>query len=162
VKTATDAATGFAAGKVWTRIAPRGEQQLQATILFQNKEVARLDFDPPNDAVVMRGERPPVPPPGETPAPPVQITDNANGGPSVPVPPSPAPPANLDRLKAKLPEIIKALRVGQGAEILDREGFWKVPLIYQNRVVGELHVSADGTKLIQDFAAARDAAIFAR
>jgi hypothetical protein len=70
--------------------------------------------------------------------------------------------ANLEQIKSSLPGTIKALQVGQGAEIVGREGFWKVPLIYQNRVVGELHVSADGTKLIQDFAAAREAAIFAR
>ena len=69
---------------------------------------------------------------------------------------------NLDPLKAKLSEIVKGLSVGQGAEVMPREGFWKVPLIYQNRVVGELHLSGDGTKVMQDFAASRDAAIFAR
>ena len=45
---------------------------------------------------------------------------------------------------------------------MPREGFWKVPLIHQNRVVGELQISGDGTKVIQDFGAARDVAIFAR
>lgn len=188
VKTAADATTGFAPGQVWTRLAPRGEPQLQATVLYQNKEVARLDFDPATGALLMRGQRPPEPPlepqdrvrgPGAgpvppqaatvAPPPPVQLTDNADGGPSVPVPstsaplaPAPGAPAESNLVKTKLPEIIKALQVGQGAEILDREGFWKVPLIYENRVVGELHLSADGTKLIEDFAAARDAAIFAR
>ena len=196
VKTATDATSGFRPGQVWVRTAPRGEQQLQATILFQNKEVAHLDFDPVNGSVMMRGQRfpspppapdkpgsgaanpatpgtPPIPPAANAPLPPpAPLTDNANGGPSVPVPPAAAPPStippapnrqvSLDQVKAHLPETIKALRVGQGAEIMDREGFWKIPLIYENRVVGDLHLSSDGTKLIEDFGAARDAAIFAR
>ena len=158
VKTATDALAGFAPGQVWTRTAPRGEVQAQATILFQNKEVARLEFDPATGALLMRGQRHPEPPPAADGAP--RAPRGPVAAPSVP--PAPTAPVDLDQIKARLPDIIKSLSVGQGAEILGREGFWKVPLIYQSRVVGEVRLSADGTKIIQDFAAARDAAIFAR
>ncbi len=178
VKTATDALAGLSAGQVWTRTAPRGEQQVQATLMFQGKEIARLEFDPANGSLLTRGQRLPVPPPapGEDrgPAarpnvPPAPAADADKPG-NIPVPPAPgveaprpaAPPVNLDLIKAKLPETVKGLSIGQGAEIMPREGFWKVPLIYQNRVVGELRLSADGTKVIQDFGASRDAAIFAR
>ncbi len=162
VKTATDALAGLSAGQIWTRTAPRGEQQVQATLVFQNKEVVRLEFDPANGSLLARGQRLPVPPAGP----------DAARGPAgrLDVPPAPDaaaprpvdPPVNLDPIKTKLPEIIKGLSAGQGAEIMPREGFWKVPIIYQNRVVGELRLSGDGTKVIQDFGAARDAAIFAR
>jgi hypothetical protein len=181
VKTASDALGGLAPGQAWVRTAPRGEQQVQATILFQNREVARLEFDPTNGSLLARGQRPPPPPapgapaapreargpaarpdapppqPGDAPAPPAPPVPGANA-PAAPA----APPVNLDQVKTRLAETIKALSVGQGAEIMAREGFWKVPLIYQNRVVGELRLSGDGTKIIQDFGAARDAAIFAR
>lgn len=178
VKTATDAVAGFAAGQVWTRTAPRGEPQLQATVLFQNKEVTRLEFDPATGNVLPRGFRPA--PPAITPPAPVPDTPNApavtpaaatpNNAPP-PVAGAPAPvlsvpasgsPTIPEQVKTRLPEVVKDLIVGQGAEVMGREGFWKVPLIYQNRVVGELRVSGDGQKVIQDFGAARDAAIFAR
>ena len=185
VKTAGDALAGLTAGQVWTRIAPRGEQQVQATLMFQGKEVARLEFDPANGSLLARGQHLPPPPDGpgagprerrgpavrpENPVPPAAAPDPAAGVnmpddgpvPPAPVPPVPAVPVNLDPVKGKLPDLIKGLGVGQGAEVMPREGFWKVPLIYQNRVVGELRLSGDGTKIIQDFGASRDAAIFAR
>ena len=180
VKTANDALGGLSAGQVWTRTAPRGEQQVQATLMFQGKEVARLEFDPINGSLLARGQHLPPPPdgpgagpreqrgpathPGAPVPPPAADADKTGGAPVPPAPivPVPAVPVNLDPIKGKLPEFLKGLSVGQGAEVMPREGFWKVPLIYQNRVVGELRLSGDGTKVIQDFGAARDAAIFAR
>ncbi len=200
VKTASDALAGLSAGQVWARTAPRGEQQVQATLMFQGKEVARLEFDPANGSLLARGQHLPPPPdgprgsaagpreqrgPSARPHPPEPPTDapvapdaaaDANKpvdapirpAPDAPVPdadipaPVPAVPVNLGPVKAKLAEIVKGLSVGQGAEVLPREGFWKVPIIYQSRVVGELHLSGDGTKVMQDFGASRDAAIFAR
>ena len=142
VKTADATLAGLTAGQVWARTAPRGEQEVRASLVFNGKEVACLDFDPATGSLRARGEGRPLPP--------------------VPPAPAPATPANLDPVKTKLADILKGLSIGQGAEIMPREGFWKVPLIFQNRVVGELHVSGDGTKVMEDFAAARDAAIFAR
>jgi hypothetical protein len=178
VKTASNALAGLSAGQVWTRTAPRGEQQVQATLMFQNKEVARLEFDPANGSLLARGQRPtpPTPLPGEGRGPgarpnvPPAPAGGADKPSNPPMPPTPdadgphpaAPPVNLDPIKAKLPDTIKGLSTGQGAEIMPGEGFWKVPLIFQNRVVGELRLSGDGTKIIEDFGAARDAAIFAR
>ena len=200
VKTASDTLAGLSAGQVWARTAPRGEQQVQATLMFQGKEVARLEFDPANGSLLARGQHLPPPPVGprgpaagpleqrgpaarpNQPAPPADapaapdVAADANKpidapippAPGAPVPdanipaPAPAVPVNLGPVKAKLAEIIKGLSVGQGAEVMPREGFWKVPIIYQSRVVGELHLSGDGTKVMQDFGASRDAAIFAR
>ncbi len=184
VKTASDALAGLSVGQIWTHKAPRGEQQLQATVMFQGKEVARLEFDPGNGSLLTRGQHLPASPAGprerrgsaphpNMPVPPVNgpETNKLAEAPVPPAPdvsspaaeaPAPVAPVNLDPLKAKLPEIVKDLSVGQGAEIMPREGYWKVPLIYHNRVVGELHLSGDGTKMMQDFGAARDAAIFAR
>ena len=186
VKTASDALAGLSAGQVWARTAPRGEQQVQATLVFQGKEVARLEFDSANGSLLARGQHLPTPPDGprgpaagpreqrgpaarpnpsmpppDAPAAPDAATD-ANQPVDALVPPAPAVPVNLGPVKAKLSEIVKGLSIGQGAEVLPREGFWKVPIIYQSRVVGELHLSGDGTKVMQDFAASRDAAIFAR
>lgn len=190
IKTATDALAGLTVGQVWTRTAPHGEPQVQASLMFQNKEVARLEFDPADGSLLTRGQHvPPPPAPGDPaagprdnrglaarPNPPVP-TDRPEA-PAMPapgnvapgdIPPPPAPvsrppgaTANLDQVKTHLPEIIKSLSVGQGAEVMPREGFWKVPLIHQNRVVGELRLSGDGTRVIQDFGASRDAAIFGR
>ncbi len=190
VKTANDALAGLSAGQVWMRTAPRGEQQVQATLVFQSKEVARLEFDPANGSLLARGQHLPLPPdgprgpatgpreprgPAARPNQPAPIAPDAAAdandpmdAPVFPAPdanvPAPAPvaPVNLDPIKAKLPEIVKALSIGQGAEVMPREGFWKVPIIYQNRVVGELRLAGDGTKIIQDFGASRDAAVFAR
>ena len=142
VKTATDALAGLSAGQVWSRIMPRGEQQAQATLMFQNKEVARLDFDPLTGALQSRGLRPPPParprddrrPPLRRSAPPVpgDATDRPKPD-TAPVPPptdatAPRPsaaPVNLDVIKAKMADTIKGLSVGQGAEIMPREGFGK-------------------------------------
>ncbi len=158
VKTANNALAGLTAGQVWTRTTPRGEQEVQATLVLNGKDVARLDFNPATDMLRARGEGRPLPPP----APPGPGTD-------APVPPAPdanapaAPfPVNLDPIKANLAGIVKGLSISQGAEIMPREGFWKVAIISGNRVVGELHISGDGMKIMEDFAAARDAAIFAR
>lgn len=141
---------------------------MRASLVFNGKEVACLDFDPATGSLRTRGESRPLPPadprgPGAPGAPvppdgPVPPAPNAN--PPVPLArdanaPAPATPANLA-------DVLKVLSIGQGAEIMPRGGFWKVPLIFQNRVVGELHVSGDGTRVMEDFAAARDAAIFAR
>lgn len=174
VKTASDALAGLSAGQVWTRIAPRGEQQVQATLLFQGKVVARLEFDPATGSLLARSQHLPPPPagPGEdrrpnVPPAPAAGVDKPGDAPVPAAPeadaPRPAPaPVNLDPIKASLSQTIKGLSIGQGAEIMPREGFWKVPLIFQNRVVGELRLSGDGTKVVEDFGAARDAAIFAR
>ncbi len=200
VKTASDALAGLSAGQVWTRTAPRGEQQVQATLMYQGKEVARLEFDPANGSLLARGPHLPPPPDGprgpaagpreprgptarpNKPVPPADapVAPDAAAdarqpvdapippAPDAPVPdanvpaPAPAVPVNLGPVKANLSEIVKGLSIGQGAEVMPREGFWKVPIIYQSRVVGELHLSGDGTKVMQDFGASRDAAIFAR
>ncbi len=154
VRTATDAVAGFSPGQVWVKTAPRGERQVQATILSGGKEVARLEFDPTTGALLPRGLRPP-------PARPVTVDSEAPA--PAPVDPSHAGGAVApEGLKARLPEIIRGLRVGPGAEVMGREGLWKVPLIFENRIVAELRVSGDGRRVIQDFGAARDAAIFAR
>lgn len=147
VKTAGDALAKLSAGQVWVRTAPRGEQQVQATLVCDGKDVARLEFDLAG-TLLTRGQRPPVPPRADA-----GHDQAANAK---------QPTPNLDAAKDKLAGIVTQLSVGQGAEIMSREGFWKVPLIYQSRVVGELRVSGDGAQLIQDFGASRDAAIFAR
>ncbi len=161
VKTANDALAGLTAGQVWTRTAPRGEQEVQATLVLNGKDVARLDFDPATGLLRARGEGRPLPPPAppgpgaDAPLPPPAPDANA------PAPVAPVP-VNLDPIKANLAGVVKSLSIGQGAEVMPREGFWKVPIISGSRVVGELHISGDGTKVMEDFAAARDAAIFAR
>lgn len=175
VKTASDALAGLTAGHVWARTAPRGEQEVQATLVFSGKDVARLDFDPASGALRARGEGRPLPPPAPPgPGAPVPLPPDAKvpaPGADAPMPPAPdanapAPvttaPVNLDPIKANLVGIVKGLSISQGAEVMPREGFWKVAIISGNRVVGELHVSGDGLKVMEDFAAARDAAIFAR
>ncbi len=156
VKTAATAVAGLAPGQVWVHTAPRGEQEIHATLLFENREVARLTLDARTGEVLARGRRPPASPRIPVAEPAVPPVDAA-----APVAPKPNP-APLDMVKTRLPQIIKELSVGQGAEAIPREGFWRVPLIDGNRVVGELRLSGDGSKVIQDFAAARDAAIFAR
>lgn len=178
VKTANDTLAGLKVGQVWARTAPHGEKQVQASLVFDGKEVAHLNFDPATNLLRARGEGP-LPPagprgpgaPGGAPVPPAGAPvppppDSNASAPAANAPasntPAPAAPVNLDPVKSKLGDLIKGLSVGQGAEIMPREGFWKVPLIYQNRVVGELQISGDGAKVIQDFGAARDAAIFAR
>ena len=55
---------------------------------------------------------------------------------------------NLDSIREKRPELVRGLSVGQDAKVMPREGFWKVPLVYQNRVVDELRLSGDGTKVV--------------
>lgn len=138
------------------KVAPRGEPHIQATILFQNKQVARLEFDPVTGDLLPRGFRPMPQPPS--------TADGPNPRTSVEPPPDsrnvPAP--ILDEVKARLPGILRELTTDQGAEVMGRESAWKVPLIFQNRVVGELRVSGDGRTVIQDFGATRDSATFDR
>jgi hypothetical protein len=45
---------------------------------------------------------------------------------------------------------------------MPREGFWKVPIIYQGAIVADVQVTGDGARILPDLGAARDAAIFAR
>jgi hypothetical protein len=54
------------------------------------------------------------------------------------------------------------LRAAGGAELMPREGFWKVPLVYQGAIVADVQVTGDGARILPDLGAARDAAIFAR
>lgn len=190
VKTASDALAGLTFGPVWTHTAPRGEQQVQSTLLFQGKEVARLEFDPADGSLLARGQHAPPPPapaeprekstsgvrpqppvPADAPDAPAAPGKNAAKAGDAPAPEAEAPapansapvdPAKLAQVKGQLPEILKGLSVGQGAEVMPREGYWKVPLISGSRVVGELRLSGDGKQVIQDFAATRDAVRFAR
>lgn len=178
VKTASDALAGLTVGQAWTRTAPRGEQQVQASLMFQGKEVARLDFDPADGALQARGQHLPPPPPGGPrdergpgPRPKGPLPADASDAPVPPkedaakpagIPASSTPAVKPDQIKTQLPEILKGLSVGQGAEVMPREGYWKVPLIHGSRVVGELRLSGDGKTVIQDFGATRDAAMFAR
>ena len=204
VQMATDTLAGLTVGQVWTHTAPRGEQQVQASLLFQGKEVARLEFDPATGALLARGQHTPPPPapggpredrrpgadqkpPAPTGAPAVPKTDVANPGaapaapapdlkalqsadapasgpdaPANPAPGKPVAPAKLDQVKGQLPDLLKGLSVGQGAEVMPREGYWKVALIHGSRVVGELRFSGDGKTVIQDFGATRDAAMLAQ
>jgi len=161
VKTVTDAVPSFASGQVWVKTAPLGEQQMEASLLFQGKEVARLALNPADGAILPKGMRtaPPSPPPGGAPPPPQPGALNANA----PVPP-PAPGAIVtpEQVKARLTDMVKALRPAGGAEVMPREGFWRVPFVYQGAIVADVQVTADGARILPDLSAARDAAIFAR
>ena len=201
VKTAADTLAALTVGQVWTHTLPRGEQQLQASLVFQGKEVARLEFDPANGELLARGQHTPPPPlpggpaaarddrgPGADSNPPAPATTADAPKPdaakptdaTVPAPDTTAPkpddsasstasatskpvvPAKLDQVKSQLADLLKSMSTGQGAEVMPREGYWKVALINGSRIVGELRLSGDGKTVIQDFGATRDAAMFAR
>ena len=179
VKTAADTLAALTVGQVWSHTLPHGEQQVQASLVFQGKEVARLEFDPATGALLARGQHTPPPPASGgpvaprddrgldvAPKPPIPTdapdAPQANAAPPPDAPAKPAAPAKLDLVKNQLPDLLKGLSAGQGAEVMPREGYWKVALINGSRVVGELRLSGDGKTVVQDLGATRDAAMFAR
>jgi hypothetical protein len=153
------------------KTAPLGEQQMEASLLFQGKEIARLAFNPADGTILPKGMPPaqPLPPPaGAPPAPPDAITPappqpGAPNPTNAPIPPPvPIGAVTPEQVKARLADMVKALRPAGGAEVMPREGFWKVPLVYQGAIVADVQVTGDGARILPDLGAARDAAIFAR
>ncbi len=147
VKLVTVAAADFAPGEVWLKTGPRGDRHLEASVLYQSKEIARLAFNPADGAVLPKGLRALPPAPAEQ----VQAQP----------PPAPSNGSAGDLERLRLADIVKNLRVAGGAEVMPREGFWRVPLIFQGAVVADVQVAGDGARILPDLGAARDAAIFA-
>ena len=58
--------------------------------------------------------------------------------------------------------MVSGLKVLPAVAVAGREGFWRIPVVYQDRIVANLMISGDATQVVEDFGAARDAAIYAR
>ena len=145
LKVGVDASGALAPGQLWTQTGPAGDQHVDATVLYQNKAVARLRFSPADGSLL---------PEGYDPAPPTQSTASSST--------ATVSDATLAKIRSELPAVVSGLKALPAVAVAGREGFWRIPVVYQDRIVANLMISGDATQVVEDFGAARDAAIYAR
>ena len=66
------------------------------------------------------------------------------------------PVAQWRAVKGILPSVVRRLKVLDGAEYLERENGWAVPIAYRGEVVARLRVTRDGKQVIPDYPAEQE------
>ncbi|WP_157627858.1 hypothetical protein [Thermodesulfatator autotrophicus] len=126
VATAQKAKMYLTAGKVWSMVAPRGEVEVKAAIVYDGTAVAVLHFNPLDGSILPLG---------------VHVV--ARG----------VSPQIIENVKRNLPAIISSLEVLNGAEYREPENAWCVPLAYKNMIVAHLKIYGDGIHVVPDYPA---------
>ena len=126
VTTAQKAKKYLAPGKVWSTVNPRGEVEVKAAIIYDGTAVAVLHFDPSNGLLLPLGISP------------------VKAGVS---------PQVIENVKRKLPAIVNSLEVLNGAEYIEPENAWCIPLAYKDMIVAHLKIYVDGIHIVPDYPA---------
>ena len=107
-------------GLVWTIRGPEGELELKGGVLYQGRLVGFIRFDPRTLEVLSIGYR-------------VRIYR-----------------ANVDYRRAyrKLRKVVRDLDILRGARYIEPEGCWGIPVVYRGKIVFELKVREDGSRVI--------------
>ena len=135
VDTARKAKAYIHAGKVWSFIAPRGESQIKAALLYEGATVALLRFNPVDGSLLPLGFEP-------------------RG--------YPVTQPTLEKIRRNLPEIVGELKVLDGVEYAEPENAWVVPLAFHGMIVAHLKVYADGIHIVPDIPAERESRMYGR
>jgi len=121
-------------GPVWTRRGPAGEAALMRALLYQGKCVVVVSLDPATGRPLPMGCRP------------LHLADAARG----------------DGVGRFLPPSMEALQALNGAEFLDRENGWAVPLAYHGEIVAHLRIARDGNRVMPDYPAEQEMRAFGK
>jgi len=124
VSTAKAARPYFAPGKVWAIRAPGGEVILKAAIVYKGIAVGVLEFNPVDGTLLPTGYHPRI------------YTKDISG---------------FNIVKKSLPEIISKIEVLDGAEFIEPEASWVVPLAVNGMIVSHIKVYYDGIHVVPDF-----------
>ncbi len=123
IKTAREAKKYFTSWKLWMHKGPAGEVVIKAAVVYRGVAVGALEFDPIDGNILPKGYHPS----------------------------SFESRVILEVVKNKLPGIIAALKVLDGAEFRDKERCWVVPLAYEGKIVAHLKVYEDGIHVVPDY-----------
>jgi len=126
VSTAKAARPYFAPGKVWAIRAPGGEVILKAAIVYKGMAVGVLEFNPVDGTLLPTGYHPRI------------YTKDIPG---------------FNIVKRSLPEIISKIEVLNGAEFIEPEASWVIPLAVNGMIVSRIKVYYDGIHVVPDFPA---------
>ncbi len=126
IETAKKIKTYLTAGKIWTRVAPMGEIEIKAAIIYDGTVIATLHFNPSNASIL-----------------PIGIHSTATE----------ASPQIIENIRHNLNTIISHLEIFNGAEYREVENVWCIPLVYKNMIVTYLKVYSDGIHIIPDYLA---------
>jgi len=109
-------------GRVWSHRAPRGEFEIKACLMLDDKPVTVLHFNPEDGSLLPKG-----------------LHALSAGKEEV-----------VATVEARLKSIPQEINVLDGAEFREPEFCWAVPLAHQGRIVGHIKVSADGANVVAD------------
>lgn len=116
------------AGQVWTKTTPHGEVEIKGSLMLEEEAVLALHFSPEDGSILPKG-----------------LHGLSQGKPEV-----------TGVVEALLPEITKEIEAMDGAEYREPESCWAVPVVYRNKIVGHLKVTADGSSVMPDKKAAQE------
>ncbi len=130
IDTAKRAKLYFIPGKVWCSIAPRGETEIKAGIVYNGVVVGILHFSPLSGSVLPLG----VPPA-------IYNVQTSSVDEKVKI------------VKMNLPKILKDIKVLEGVEFREPENAWVIPLSYNGMIVSHIRVYVDGIHIVPDYPA---------
>lgn len=134
VATAKKAKPYLTAGRIWTMIGPRGDVEIKAAILYDRIAATVLHFNPVDGSILPLGVLP--------------IVSRTT--------------IQLIKIKDKLPAIIRAIEVLDGAEYREPENAWVVPLAYKDMIVGYLKIYVDGIHVVPDYPANQEMQVYGK
>ena len=134
VNTAKKVKAYLTAGKIWTKIGRRGETEIKAAILYEGVVVAVLHFNPIDGSVLPLGLHP--------------IANRMV--------------ISIENIREKLPAIIHALEVLNGAEYREPESVWVIPLAYKSMIVAHLKIYIDGIHIVPDYPANQEMQLYGK
>ena len=128
VSTVREIARSLKPGPVWERRDPVGGVELKAALVYGKRCVAVLTLDPKTGEPLPLGWRPPR---------------NLSA-------------ARWKAVKGVLSAIVERLKPLDGAEFLEPENAWAVPIAYRGEIVAHLKIARDGRQVIPDYPAEQE------
>lgn len=134
LETARIVITHIQSGKIWTTRMPAGEIEIKGGIVYQNRVIGVIAFNPIDGNILPCGYKPKV------------FTPNIEVG----------------QIKNKLNEIIKELKVVEAVEYREPENAWIIPITYRGIRVSELKITGNGEYIIPDYVADQEMNLIGR
>ena len=119
---------------MWSTFSPRGEVEVKGAVLYENRVISVIEFDPKNGQVLPKGYHP--------------------FGYKIGI--------SLEKIQTEMPNIIKELDLLNGAEYREPEYCWIIPLSYKGMIVAHVKVYYDGIHVVPDYKAEAEMKAFAR
>jgi hypothetical protein len=124
IATARSCLSKLSAGEIWVGRAPRGEVEIKGALLLDGVAVVALRFNPNDGSILPKGL-------------------HAMGAASEDI-------VNGTQAQEELKGVVGSLTVLEGAEYREPESCWAIPLASKGRIVADLKVAGDGTRVVPD------------